>query len=272
MSDLPAPLTPPECDLRGYDFMPLFGHRLFRSDLYEQTDGEEFKCAVKLWWEAWNQCPAGSLPDDDAKLARLADLGRDVKTWRKMRDAVLRGFVLCSDGRLYHKALCEWAMEAYERRVRDRQRKRKWRDKGRDGDGDNPSPSRGPDGRFHPPSDGDNNDSPRHRDVLPPLTGEDRTGQERRGEEIKKDLNLSEEESLSRAGSEPEPSRTDIIGPDASASVISLVRKALKPTAYPPGRRPVRDAAEQIEAVAKPPPKSAHLTPEQLALVRRRTA
>ena len=28
MSDLPSPLTPPDCDLRGFEWMPLWGHRM----------------------------------------------------------------------------------------------------------------------------------------------------------------------------------------------------------------------------------------------------
>ena len=37
MTELPAPMSPPECDLRGYDFMPLFGNRLFGSSLYAKA-------------------------------------------------------------------------------------------------------------------------------------------------------------------------------------------------------------------------------------------
>lgn len=325
---LPAPLTPPDCDLRGYDFMPLFGHRLFRSDLYEQTDGEEFKCAVKLWWEAWNQCPAGSLPDDDAKLARLADLGRDVKTWRKIRESVLRGFVLCSDGRLYHKWLCEWALEAWQRRLRERAKKQKWRDgrgvgetewlrlraqvferdgyqcvkcgstdnlhcdhiqpvtKGGESSVDNlqtlcrPCNSAkkdkygGHDGGV--PPNGGGQSQLVHRDNgggqsgnVPPLSlarGEERTGQERRGEESKERLKDSGGTELARA----EPPSDPPVGQAAAQSVVVALRKAMRPTAYAPGWKPRRSPDEQAEAVAKPVVKARHLTPEQLAIVRKR--
>lgn len=269
MSDLPAPLpaplTAPDCDLRGYDFMPLFGHRLFRSDLYEQTDGEQFKVAVKLWWEAWNQCPAGSLPDDDHKLARLADLGRDVKSWRRMRDAVLRGFILCSDGRLYHKALCEWATDAYERRVRDRDRKRKWRGTKREGDGDTTIQSHGQDGKFLPSEDGDNQESPRRGDVPAPLTGEERTGEDRK--EDKKEDNLSSFNRNSRAqGDEATPGA--VVPANPVDGVVTELRKAMRPTSYPP-RKPIRDAQDQVAIVGDAPrPKALHLSAEQLAAAR----
>ncbi len=132
----PDPMTPPECDLRGYEYMPLFGGKLFGSTLYTDCTDAEFRTALKLWWSAWQQCPAGSLPASDGALALLADYGRDLKGWGKVRNMALRGFVLCSDGRLYHPMLCEAAVKAYELRLRsdrkretDRKRLQAWRDK-----------------------------------------------------------------------------------------------------------------------------------------------
>jgi len=121
--NLPAPLTPPDCDLRGYEFMPLFGSRLFTSEFNEKASDAEFRAGIKLWWAAWQQCPAGSLPDDDNALCRYADLGRDLRTWKRIKQVALRGFIKCSDGRLYHKLLCEEARSAYARRVKERERK-----------------------------------------------------------------------------------------------------------------------------------------------------
>ncbi|CAB4141931.1 hypothetical protein UFOVP421_29 [uncultured Caudovirales phage] len=123
MSDLPPPLVPADCDLRGYEFMPLFGHKLFGSDFYVRATDAEFRAAIRLWWAAWQQCPAGSLPTDDAALALLADYGRDVRGFAKVRSVALDGFILCSDGRLYHPVLCAEAAFAYERRVKERVRK-----------------------------------------------------------------------------------------------------------------------------------------------------
>lgn len=134
MTDRPDPLTPPGCDLRGYEFMPLFGHKLFSSAFYAESSPEVFRAGIRLWWAAWMQCPAGSLPDSDVALASYADYGQNMKAWKKIRDQALRGFVLCSDGRLYHPMLCQEAIEAYDRRVRngkkreaDRERLQAWR-------------------------------------------------------------------------------------------------------------------------------------------------
>jgi hypothetical protein len=91
--------------------MPLEVGRLRDSEIAGIPDAEVFRCAVLLWAAAWHQVPAGSLPDDDAALARLAGLGRDLKTWKRLRPDVLRGFRAFSDGRLYHRVVCEKVIE-----------------------------------------------------------------------------------------------------------------------------------------------------------------
>lgn len=136
---MPDPLTPADCDLRGYDFMPFYGVRYFRSSSYMQAAARNPRAglaAMKLWWEAWSQVPCGSLPDDDIELGMLADFGTDHRAWAKAKEIALRGFVKCSDGRLYHKELCEIALDKYdlrlksdEKRESDRERLKEWRAK-----------------------------------------------------------------------------------------------------------------------------------------------
>ncbi|QWF39283.1 DUF1376 domain-containing protein [Bordetella hinzii] len=114
---LPAPLTPPDCDLRDFAFMPLDVLRLRDSDLAVKADGESFRCAVLLWCASWHQVPAASLPDDDDVLAQLAGFGRVTKEWLRHRDGALRGWVKCSDGRLYHPVVAEKATEAWRAKM-----------------------------------------------------------------------------------------------------------------------------------------------------------
>lgn len=111
MTGLPDPLTPADCNLRGMPFMPLDTERLMDSDMMALSTGEEFKTALRLWCKSWNQEPAASLPDDDRILAHLA--GRELSSWRKIKDMALRGFIKCSDGRLYHPVIAEKALEAW---------------------------------------------------------------------------------------------------------------------------------------------------------------
>ncbi len=114
LQQLPAPLTPQDCNLRGLPFMPLHTERLLDSDMMALSTGEEFKTALRLWCKSWNQEPAASLPDDDRILAHLA--GKELPAWRKVKDMALRGFVKCADGRLYHPVIAQEAINAMQRR------------------------------------------------------------------------------------------------------------------------------------------------------------
>lgn len=102
--------------------MPLHVARLRDSDLASEEHPEACWYAVLLWSASWHQLPAASLPDNDAVLAKLVGLGRDVKTFRKHRAGALRGFVTCDDGRLYHPMVAEQAMIAWEGKLQQRWR------------------------------------------------------------------------------------------------------------------------------------------------------
>lgn len=119
MTDLPEPFTPPEADLRGMPYMPLDVVRLFDSDFYALSTGDEFKAGLSLWCKAFLQQPAGSLPDDDRLLAHLSGAAAN---WKRVKDMALRGWVKCSDGRLYHKTVAEKVTEAWRARCDRRAR------------------------------------------------------------------------------------------------------------------------------------------------------
>lgn len=107
------PLTPADCDLRDFAFMPLDVVRLRDSDLASTEPPEVCWSALLLWCASWHQVPAASLPDDDRVLANLAGFGRVVKEWQRIREAALRGWVKCTDGRLYHPVVAEKARDAW---------------------------------------------------------------------------------------------------------------------------------------------------------------
>ena len=117
MDALPAPLVPAFVNLQDFEFMPLRVKRLIDSGFSAHTTAEEFRAGVLLWSQSWHEVPAGSLPDDDVDLAKAAGFGRVVAEWRKVRTGALRGFVKCSDGRLYHPVIAELAMRAWESKV-----------------------------------------------------------------------------------------------------------------------------------------------------------
>ena len=121
MSNSPTkPLTPADCDLRDFTFMPLDTVRLRDSDLALIQTPEACWAAVLLWCASWHQIPAASLPDDDRVLSHLAGYGRVVKAWRKVKAGAMHGWVKCDDGRLYHKVVAEKAVEAWDSKLRQR--------------------------------------------------------------------------------------------------------------------------------------------------------
>lgn len=109
------PLTPTGCDLRGFPFTPIFRSRLFGSRFHARVTDAEWRAGVTLWLKSWDQVPAGSLPDDEIDLCRLAELGRDIKLWRKVKDGALHGWSKATDGLLYHPVVAEGVNEALKR-------------------------------------------------------------------------------------------------------------------------------------------------------------
>ena len=110
---LPAPPVPADADLTHYDDMPLEVRRLRDSGIAGVADAEVFRCAVLLWCVAWHQVPAGSLPDEDADLCRLVGLGRDLKTWGRIKKGVMRGWRRFDDGLLYHPVVTEKVIDGW---------------------------------------------------------------------------------------------------------------------------------------------------------------
>ena len=113
MNDLPAPMVPTEVDLRDFAFMPLDVVRLRDSGLTAKASGDEFRAAVLLWCASWHQVPAASLPDDGDELANICGYSRARREWTKVSAGAMRGWVRCSDGRLYHSAVAGKALEAW---------------------------------------------------------------------------------------------------------------------------------------------------------------
>lgn len=100
-----SPIEGPIGGLGNVSWMPLFGYRLLKSDQWLSSNNDERVAAFQLWWEAWLQKPAGSLPNDDRILAHLAGTGGDLRKWKPVRERALQGFELGDDGRLHHPFL-----------------------------------------------------------------------------------------------------------------------------------------------------------------------
>lgn len=135
-----APLVPPEVDLRGFDWFPLFRRRLFASRFHRLASAAEWRAGVILWIKSWDETPAGSLPNDDRELASLAEVPRDLREWKKIRKWAMHGWELADDGRLYHQTVAEMTLEAWGRMEANRQRteaarKSRWPNSSRNSNG-----------------------------------------------------------------------------------------------------------------------------------------
>ena len=136
MSELPAPFASAEIDCTDLDGFMLNVERLMASELVALASHEAIAAALFLWCRAWKQKPAASLPNDDRVLAAFARL--PLARFKKIRHDVMRGFVLCSDGRLYHRVLADEARNAFARKMKfrdkretDAKRLREWREEQR---------------------------------------------------------------------------------------------------------------------------------------------
>jgi hypothetical protein len=87
--------------------------RLLGSEFHARADDSAWRAGVTLYLKSFHRVPAASLPDDDFSLARFAELGRDLRTWRKIKAAALHGWIKCSDGLLYHPVVAEKALEGW---------------------------------------------------------------------------------------------------------------------------------------------------------------
>ena len=106
------PLVPKQCDLSSFPSMFVDVRRLLNSDMWTLGSDKERCAALNLILESWCQVPAGSLPDNDKQLAKLAG-GMSVNAFQKIKVFALRNWINGEDGRLYHPYVCEKALIAW---------------------------------------------------------------------------------------------------------------------------------------------------------------
>lgn len=105
--------------------MPLDVARLRDSELASNETPEACWAAVLIWAASWHQVPAASIPDDDMWIAKVAGYqlrGRIDKAWARVRQGAMRGWIKCSDGRLYHPVVAEKARDAWQAKLEQRWR------------------------------------------------------------------------------------------------------------------------------------------------------
>lgn len=108
-TNLPEPPYPADTHVKGFQFR-IDHERLFSSDTWALAPPDVRPWLLMLWHTAWTQRPAGAFTNDHAVIA--AKIGMDPRQFAAHADILLRGFVLHSDGRLYHPVVVEQVLRA----------------------------------------------------------------------------------------------------------------------------------------------------------------
>ena len=125
-TELPEPPYAEDTFVKGWRFQ-IDHERLFASDTWALAPPDIRPWLLMIWHTAWVQMPAAAFTNDHAVIA--AKIGMEPRIFTAHADILLRGFVLHSDGRIYHPLIVEQASGAYEKLKNDRERKRQYREK-----------------------------------------------------------------------------------------------------------------------------------------------
>lgn len=99
--------------------------RVKRSDTWALASPSQRPWLLMIWSVAWEQAPCGSLPSDSRLIA--AHIGMPTEEFAILRDVLLRGWWLASDGRLYHDVLVSRVLEMLAKRDANRDRQSRHR-------------------------------------------------------------------------------------------------------------------------------------------------
>ena len=115
-----APLTPPDCDLRDFGYMPLDVRRLLTSDTWlEAADDPKLGHVLICLGGILASSPGGIAAGQRSGARPIRHVRR--AEWGLLRERAMKDWRLCSDGRLYHPVVAEKALEAWLERLAHRQ-------------------------------------------------------------------------------------------------------------------------------------------------------
>lgn len=123
--DPPRPAPYPANTLaKGWRF-ELDYDQIERSSTWAIAGQEGQAWLLKMWFKAWSQRPCASLPSDEEVIAGL--LGMAPEQWAQHRRALLRGWRLADDGRLYHDTMSKLVVAMMDRRRSESDRQARFR-------------------------------------------------------------------------------------------------------------------------------------------------
>ena len=123
-NDLPDQSYPPETKANGWSPVQDI-ERIISSDTWVLAEDDERPWLLRIWMEAWRSVPVGSMPADRRLFARR--IGCKTAFLEAHAEILMRGWVLHSDGNLYHSFIVSQVGEMLETRQKNREKLRKWR-------------------------------------------------------------------------------------------------------------------------------------------------
>lgn len=134
-----VPPYPPDTRAKGWRF-ELDYERIDQSDTW--SFAAEVPLAqhalLMMWLIAWKETPCGSLPSDESAIRAKCRI--PPAAWAKMRDVLMRGWVTCDDGRMYHATITVRVLEMLEYRRKNAERVAKFKAAKRDSHAGNALP------------------------------------------------------------------------------------------------------------------------------------
>ena len=123
-TSLPDPPYPADTAARGFNFT-LDYRRVVQSDTWALAGLPLQPALLMLWFQAWQQIPAGAFVDDDKAIA--ARIGMPLARFQRHRATLLRGWYSANDGRLYHPVISAVVLERVTWLANEAERIKNWR-------------------------------------------------------------------------------------------------------------------------------------------------
>ena len=123
-TDLPEAPYPDDTKANGFK-QEVDWDRIRQSRSWVMADAETRPWLLVIWLQSWANVPVGSWENDEEFIARC--VGASPSWFKVHREELLRGWVMHSDGRLYHPFIISQVNEMLRRRSSATQRKRKQR-------------------------------------------------------------------------------------------------------------------------------------------------
>lgn len=124
-TSLPKPPYPSDTKANGWK--PEFDIRRIKASRTWKLAGDSCRSPLlRLWFESWDNIPAGTWPDDDEFIAISIDVSLEWFTGHKKK--LMSGWELHDDGNYYHAYITSQVLQMLEKRTNNNNRQTRFRE------------------------------------------------------------------------------------------------------------------------------------------------